>query len=110
MHVNFTFEFIFGSNIINEYLEWENGLQLQDECKFIILERPNISYELSKVPKNLRRLPISIDLGDGKLKERIQSKNKKQNFGLNGLTSKSVIKYIIDNALYLENLVDKKKD
>lgn len=89
---------------MNEYLTWENGLQLKNECKFIILERPGISIHPSNFPENYRKIPISIDLGDKIIRDRIIKYNntKKKNFAINGLTSKSVIKYIKENNLYLQ--------
>jgi nicotinic acid mononucleotide adenylyltransferase len=109
---NYTFELIVGSEIIDDYIKWENFEELRDECKFIILERPDKNFNEFNLPKHYRTLKISIDLGDQDIKKRIgEKKQKKANFGINGLTSRSVIKYIQENGLYqneikAENSVD----
>jgi nicotinic acid mononucleotide adenylyltransferase len=98
---NYNFELIVGSEIIDQYRTWEKGNELKNQYKFIILERPDKKFDESNLPTNYRILKISIDLGDSNIKERISKKDiKKKNFGINAITSKSVIKYIYDNNLY----------
>jgi nicotinate (nicotinamide) nucleotide adenylyltransferase len=102
------FLFCMGTDLLKSFRTWEYGERLAEEINFIILNRPEYEPEEKYFPKNYRFLEISIDVSSTKIRNRIASqieKTNKLNLGISGLTTTSVINYIIENELYS---VDKK--
>jgi nicotinic acid mononucleotide adenylyltransferase len=91
--------------LINGLSYWDYGNQLKEEYKFIICQRVNYQPEESNYPKNYRVLEGYLDASSTRIRDRInenleKNNSVKLNLGINGLTTQSVISYIIKNQLY----------
>ena len=91
--------------MINGLQYWDHGEKLKEEYKFIICQRINYQPEEANYPKNYRVLDGFLDASSTRIRDRINENlfkinNVKLNLGINGLTTQSVIAYIIKNQLY----------
>lgn len=99
-------EFIFciGSDLIKGLINWDEGEKLMAEFKFIIFYRK--SYPLDEkdmiYPKNYELLDTDTSASSTEIRARLADKKfrDKIDLGISGLTSKGVIKYIIENKLF----------
>ena len=92
-----------GTDLLNSFRTWENGDKLAEEINFIILDRPGYQAEMNIYPKKYQKLDIALEASSTKIRNRIAEHIEninKLNLGINGLTTNSVINYIIDNGLY----------
>jgi nicotinate (nicotinamide) nucleotide adenylyltransferase len=99
------FNFVAGTDVLSKVKDWDNGEKLLEEFEFIICKR--LKYDLDKqfYPKNYKILQSYIDASSSKIRNRISNhikEGKKLDLGICGLTTKSVIDYIIENNLYRE--------
>ena len=89
--------------MIDGVSNWSNGEKLKEEYNFIVCNRLNYIPNESNFPKNYRTLEEFVDASSTRIRDRINDNlfNKdKLNLGINGLTTQSVISYIIKNELY----------
>lgn len=92
-----------GTDLIDGVHKWTKGKELFEENNIIICKRLNYTPKLENYPKNYRVLEEFVDASSTRIRDRINmnlSSNKKLNLGINGLTTQSVINYIIKNELY----------
>jgi len=97
------FIFCMGDDLIESLRKWDNGDWLAENQEFIILRRMKIRPDLSLYPKHYRNVDTIIEASSTKVRNRIREhlvSGHKINFAVNGLTSYSVIKYILENKLY----------
>jgi nicotinate-nucleotide adenylyltransferase len=98
------FYFVMGSDLVPSFRSWDNGNKLDDEVEFIIVNRTG--YELvdkNQLPKHCHILTTFFDGSSTQIRKRIYGqleKSSRLNLAINGLTTNSVIQYIIDNGLY----------
>merc|ERR1712032_234098 len=109
---NYEFHFCLGTDLINGVSKWTNGEKLKEEFNFIICNRLNYIPIESNYPKNFRVLEEFIDASSTRIRDRINENlfsncNNKLNLGINGLTTQSVINYIIKHELYSIALASK---
>jgi len=100
---NYKFLFCLGTDLIDSLDEWDNSEQLKNEVNFLILQRPEYNPDSSNFPKNYRVLKTHTDGSSTKIRNRIQQQIETQNkinLGISGLTTISVINYIMQNHLY----------
>jgi nicotinic acid mononucleotide adenylyltransferase len=92
-----------GTDLLPTFRNWDEGEKLNLEEEFIIIKRPGYEPEAKFYPKNYRLVDAVIDGSSTKvrnrIKEQIESRNK-INLAINGLTTVSVIHYILENKLY----------
>jgi nicotinic acid mononucleotide adenylyltransferase len=92
-----------GDDLIEKFRKWDNGEELAENEEFIILRRTGYDPKKELYPRKYRTIETIIDGSSTKvrnrIKDQINSKNK-INLGINGLTTTSVIKYILENKLY----------
>ena len=103
----YEFYFIMGSDLVSSFRNWENGERLAKEVSFIILKRPGYNFDLSFIPDNSKILETNFEGSSTVIRNRLINyleRNNKINLGINGLTTNSVIKYIIENKLYQINI------
>jgi nicotinate-nucleotide adenylyltransferase len=100
---NSNFIFCMGTDLVKSFRTWENGEELAENQDFIILKRQGYEPDKELFPKTYRVVDTIIEGSSTKVRDRIKDQiehKNKINLGINGLTTASVIKYIIDNALY----------
>jgi nicotinic acid mononucleotide adenylyltransferase len=100
---DYYFIFCMGTDLVESLRKWDNGDRLVNEVEFIIITRPEYNPDETCYPKNCQKLKIEIEGSSTKIRNRIreQIENKnKINLGITGLTTTSVIKYIIKEGLY----------
>jgi len=103
IYPNYKLNFCLGTDLINGLSNWENGEKLKEEFDFIICKRLNYTPNELKYPKNYRILEEFVDASSTRIRDRINANlfnSQKLNLGINGLTTQSVISYIIKNQLY----------
>jgi len=106
------FVFVCGTDIIDSIRTWEFGNELCEEVEFIICKRINYTPLKENFPKRYRILEEFIDASSTKIRNRIDEHlkiKKKLDLGISGLTTKSVIKYIVENHLYALKILESKK-
>ena len=108
-----------GSDLLKGIRDWKpHGDKLVKEYKFIIMTRPNYIIEDEQLPDTYRILYSVIDGSSTKIRDRISNYcrklessdgliqcsdvKRKKYLGINGLTTHSVIEYIIKNKLYMD--------
>ena len=92
-----------GTDLIASLRSWDGGEQLAEEQEFIILNREGYNPDLKLYPKKYKKLNMIIEGSSSRVRDRMKEqieKQKKLNLGINGLTTNSVIKYIVDKGLY----------
>ena len=92
-----------GTDLIESLRSWGGGEQLAEEQEFIILKREGYDPDPKLYPKKYKKLDMIIEGSSTRVRDRIKEqleKQKKLNLGINGLTTNSVIKYIVANELY----------
>ena len=97
------FIFVVGTDVLYGIRDWEKGQNLVDEYEFIICKRLKYDIDTEFYPKTYRMLPGFVDASSTKVRNRICNhiqEGKKLDLGICGLTTKSVIDYIIENNLY----------
>jgi nicotinic acid mononucleotide adenylyltransferase len=103
-HPTIEFWFVMGSDLVPSFRTWEFGDRLDEECNFIIVNRTGHELKDEKLlPKNHHMLSTFFDGSSTQIRNRIYSqfeKSSRLNLAINGLTTNSVIKYIIENELY----------
>ena len=110
---NYKFMFVLGIDIVSDIINWGNGKQFLEEFDFIFTKRPG--YNTEKIlksgcllPKHFEILDMDINGSSTEIRERIKNQieqrkkneNIKINYGISGLTSPGVVKYIISNGFY----------
>jgi nicotinic acid mononucleotide adenylyltransferase len=103
IYPNFKFSFCLGTDLINGVSKWDYGEKLLEEFEFIICKRINYMPNEIIYPKKYKILEEFVDVSSTGIRDRINDNlllNKKLNLGINGLTTQSVIKYIVKNNLY----------
>lgn len=92
-----------GTDLLESFRKWELGEKLAENKDFIILKRAGYNPDKKYYPKKYRTVETLIEGSSTKvrdrIKEQIESRNK-INLGMTGLTTDSVIQYILDNHLY----------
>merc|ERR1712032_1099099 len=99
------FSFVVGTDVLDGIQNWEKGENLLEEYEFIICKRLKYDIDSQFYPKNYRILPGFVDASSTKVKNRISNhiqKGKKLDLGICGLTTKTVIDYILEKNLYKE--------
>lgn len=102
----YNFIFCIGTDLIKSIKNWEFGDQLLKEVNFIVIQRPEYNPDVSLYPRNYRKLDAIVDVSSTKVRNRIREQIESRNkifLGISGLTTTSVIKYIIEHKLYQEN-------
>ena len=103
---NFSFYFIFGSDLIKSIHTWQKGKELLNSCSFIIFERPQ--YPIKEIMKGeymLKNFIISnnpeklMDISSTVVRNRY--KKMKNPHSIIGYVTKSVALYIDSKKLYL---------
>ncbi len=92
-----------------------DGDKLVKEYDFIIMTRPNYEIEKEYLPDKYSIINTNIDGSSTNIRSRISNfckkitkgvqeynKNRKKYLAINGLTTYSVITYIIENKLYMD--------
>jgi len=110
---NYKFFFCVGSDLVHSIKDWKpDGPKLLQEFEFIIMTRPNYIIDTSYLPQKHRIINTNIDGSSTEIRKRIKknydkkhntgliNNRKKKNFGINALTSMSVIEYIKQHNLY----------
>ncbi len=107
MHPSYEFVFCMGYDLLSTFNTWDNHEELISKYEFIILKRPEFFPDEKLFPPRNRILNTVIDGSSTKIRNRITKKHseKKLNLGINGLTTNSVIQYILENKLYSQNLL-----
>ena len=103
---NYNFFFIIGSDLLASLRTWDNGDRLANETTFIVLRRPGYDFDESLIPEKSTILETNFEGSSTVIRNRIFNyleNTNKINLGINGLTTNSVIKYIIENKLYKIN-------
>ena len=116
LYKNYSFHFCIGSDLLKGIRSWKPyGDRLVEEFDFIVLNRPGYEVDESFLPRNCRYLNTKFEGSSTIIRQRIREyrdnlkKNenglnkRKKYFGINGLTTVSVIEYIIKNTLYYES-------
>ena len=103
-HPTYKFSFCLGSDLIKSLHRWEEGLRIINEFELIVLKRPG--YDLSGVSyiDKCKILETNFDGSSTQIRNRIDDVIKtksKIHLGIAGLTTRSVLKYIYENSLYL---------
>jgi nicotinic acid mononucleotide adenylyltransferase len=92
-----------GTDLVESFRKWDNGEYLAENQEFIIMTRVGFRPDKIFFPKHYRIVDTNLDGSSTKIRnrirEQIESKNK-INLGINGLTTVSVINYILRNKLY----------
>jgi nicotinic acid mononucleotide adenylyltransferase len=92
-----------GDDLVESFRSWEKGEQLAKNEEFIILKRFGYNPDVKFYPDHYRIVETYIEGSStnvrNRIKEQIETRNK-VNLGINGLTTTSVIKYIVENKLY----------
>ncbi len=105
------FHFCIGSDLLKGIRSWKPfGDKLVEEYDFIVMNRPGYVVEGHLLPRKSRFINTNIEGSSTLIRQRIKEYRKKMNttgtkkkyFGINGLTTVSVIDYIIRNNLYSE--------
>ena len=102
-HPSYQFTFCMGTDLLSSFRSWDSGDKLAEDIDFIILKRPKYDVTDDLFPKKYRFLETIIEGSSTKIRNRIAEQIEtmnKFNLGINGLTTTSVIKYIIENNLY----------
>ena len=103
------FYFAVGSDLIRSIQYWDEGDKLLSEFKFIVIARPNYSYEdLDAIFKSYFIVNVTFGGSSTEIRKKLKEITGKQDvctkkkylFSIMGLTSKSVIEYILKNNLY----------
>jgi len=84
--------------LIDGICNWNNSQKLLEEFEFIICNRVHYNPSLNDYPKNYRILEALIDASSTRIRNRIHrnlNQRKKLNLGINGMTTQSVINFIV---------------
>lgn len=90
-----------GTDLLPFFRQWDERLYYNEE--FIIIRRPGYDPLPEFFPVNYRFVDTIIDGSSTKVRSRIKEQieqHNKINLAVNGLTTVSVISYIIENKLY----------
>ena len=110
---NYKFMFVLGIDVVSDIINWGDGEKFLQEFDFIFTKRPGFDTEKilksgCMLPKHFEILDMNIDGSSTEIRERIKSQieqrkkkgNIKINYGISGLTSPGVVKFIVDNGYY----------
>lgn len=101
------FYFCLGADIVPSLPSWELYQELISNFPFIVMTRPGYQFDDSIFKgKEYIKINSHLDGSSTEIRSRINNlkyKDKKIFLGISGLTTKSVITYIIDNELYKVN-------
>jgi nicotinate-nucleotide adenylyltransferase len=109
LHKNYpdkNFIFVIGSDLFEKIQTWKpDPIKLLEEVEFLIISRDKYPFIENKpgikYPNKYQVLELNYSGSSTEIRERLKNKNyKKENYCINGLTSKKVINYIIENKLY----------
>ena len=92
-----------GTDLLPGLRKWEDGENLAQNQEFIIMNRNGFDPEEKFYPRKFRKVHTNLDGSSTKIRNRIREQIENQNkinLGVNGLTTASVIDYIIQNRLY----------
>ena len=99
----YNFSFCLGSDLLVSLPKWEYGMDIINEYELIIMHRPGYEIKNLNLLKKYHILESTLDNSSTKIRNRIEeviNKKHKVYLGISGLTSRSVIQYIIENELY----------
>jgi len=108
-HEDCTFHFCIGSDLLKGIRSWKPfGERLVEEYDFIVMNRPGYIVCEELLPTKSSFINTNFEGSSTIIRQRIKEnkgKNgKKKYFGINGLTTVSVIDYINKNDLYNEEI------
>ena len=91
-----------GSDLVDSLKKWDNGENLLRENEFVVICRECHSLDNLNLPSNFTELDCNIYGSSTSIRNRIQGRNKTtKTFNIEGLTTKSILRYIQKNKLYL---------
>jgi nicotinate-nucleotide adenylyltransferase len=102
-HPDVDFIFCMGTDLVEKFRSWEEGEYMAENQEFIIMSRVGYCPEEKFYPKKYRIVDTNLDGSSTKIRNRIREQienRNKINLGINGLTTVSVINYILRNKLY----------
>lgn len=88
-----------GSDLLKGLRKWNDGDKLIRENEFIVICRDQI--EKDYLPKNSNVLECNIYGSSTAIRNRIENNTNNDKFYIEGLTSLSIIEYILKNKLYV---------
>mmetsp|Transcript_15135 Transcript_15135/g.15683 ORF Transcript_15135/g.15683 Transcript_15135/m.15683 type:complete len:272 (+) Transcript_15135:35-850(+) len=101
---NYTFSFCLGSDLLKGLPKWEYGTNIINEFELIVLCRPGYKIEGVSFIDKCKVLETNYENSSTQVRQRIESvleKKHKVHLGISGLTSRSVLRYIYENGLYM---------
>ena len=115
-HQDCIFHFCIGADLLNGIRSWKPyGDKLVEEFDFIVMNRPGYTVEEDLYPPKSRFINTNFEGSSTTIRQRIKefrsntingiSNGRKKYFGINGLTTVSVIDYINKNDLYNEEKI-----